>query len=122
MFVSVLRYQAACKGSTNVTRCHYWGVKGRETGIGTCDKQLGVVMQGSDLRRVVAKPLPSLFLGFSGGSILPGLCGPASRQDFQAGRPAVMLLLPPKCLPSLPGTALTHWRLYQQIAPMLRSS
>lgn len=59
MFVSVLQYQAAC-----VTGCHYWRVKGRETGIGTCNKQLGVVMRGSDLRRVVAKPMPSLRLGF----------------------------------------------------------
>lgn len=62
MFVSVLQYQAACKASTSVTGCHYRGVKGRETEIGTWNKQLGVVMQRSDLRKVAAKPFVWDFL------------------------------------------------------------
>lgn len=45
-------------------------------------------MQESHLRRFAANPIARLCLGSSGGSILPGVCGPASGQDSQAGRPA----------------------------------
>lgn len=86
MFVSVFQYQAAYKGSTSVTGCHYWRVKGRETEISTCDKQLGVVMRGSDLRRVVAKPMPSLCLGFlEAASFLVFVVQPLDKTSKQAG-------------------------------------
>lgn len=94
-----MRYDSAKHHVRAPSRLPVAIIGGKMPGTGICNQQPGVGMQESDLTRVIAKPILSLCLGSSGGSILPGVCGPASGQDAQAGRPAVMLMVPAKCRP-----------------------